>query len=381
MSVDFMTAKAILQSICCEINPSDEWPLALEPILDRLGIVYRHVAAGEKRGVAYLQLGNPPTITLVRSCPDRFGKTQIAGEARLSRRDRFSIAHELAHYLLWQRVGILPATTRSQYWQHEALCNEFANRLLVNRLSLRTFLKTVDSSVPAVGYPHLVARRANVTWPVAARAISAETHSQLCYLRVAPRQDNLDYLRVDCSSLSFGIQNFAGQAAYLYDKEICDSLLLIKQVAESGHGFLYKLPVTLSFGSLRLNNVLCNVLYQADHWILQFAAKEASAVTSSDVANTELVDNGKLSKGAAFVTTERASGLGNSIFGQTSRLALSKDPLVTPVQRMAIKRLMSNHGMSSFDEAMVLANRFLKVKVDHLTLDEGTILMQELQQK
>ncbi len=37
--------------------------------------------------------------------------------------------------------------------------------------------------------------------------------------------------------------------------------------------------------------------------------------------------------------------------------------------------------MSSFDEAMVLANRFLKVKVDHLTLDEGTILMQELQQK
>ncbi len=59
MSVDFMTAKAILQSICCEINPSDEWPLALEPILDRLGIVYRHVAAGEKRGVAYLQLGTP----------------------------------------------------------------------------------------------------------------------------------------------------------------------------------------------------------------------------------------------------------------------------------------------------------------------------------
>lgn len=381
MLSNYAAARAILQDACCEINPSGGWPLDLEPLLERFGIVYRHTSNGERRGVAYLQIGDTPTITLVRSCPGENGKMQAAGETRLSRRDRFSVAHELAHYLLWQRGGILPATNRSQYWQHEALCNEFAGHLLVHRQSLQTFLGTVDPSVPAADYPRLVAKKADVTWPVAARAISAETQSQLCYLRVAPRQDNLDFLRVDCSSLSFGFQNFAGQAAHLYDKEVCDSLLLIKQVTEGGHGFLYKLPVTLSFGNLHLNNVPCKVLYQAGQWILQFTAKRTDMVAKINVSDMELVGEGELNEGDDSITAKRASGLSRLTSGQANTVSVSEEPLVTPVQRMAIKRLMSNCGMSSFEEAKTLTNRFLKIKVDHLTVTEGAILMQELQQK
>jgi hypothetical protein len=56
-----------------------------------------------------------------------------------SPRERFTLAHEYAHVLL-HREGVRGPTTRSEYWQTEGVCHEFAGRLLIPDVALESHL-------------------------------------------------------------------------------------------------------------------------------------------------------------------------------------------------------------------------------------------------
>jgi hypothetical protein len=54
---------------------------------------------------------------------------------RLSGRDRFTVAHELGHLVLY-RSGVAGPRTRSDYWRLEEVCNWFAGQLLISDFEL-----------------------------------------------------------------------------------------------------------------------------------------------------------------------------------------------------------------------------------------------------
>lgn len=59
----------------------------------------------------------------------------------LTPRERFTIAHELGHYLIHMRFSFKP-TSRREYWRLEEICNEFAATLLAPQRAVDAALRT-----------------------------------------------------------------------------------------------------------------------------------------------------------------------------------------------------------------------------------------------
>lgn len=74
----------------------------------------------------------PPQVTIRRTARVPFTKLLSASDESLLRpRDRFTLAHEIGHWVAYSRFGIGPASTTSEYWQDEAVVNRFAATLLL----------------------------------------------------------------------------------------------------------------------------------------------------------------------------------------------------------------------------------------------------------
>lgn len=65
---------------------------------------------------------------------------------RLSPRERFTVAHEVAHALLEPFPALQPRR-RSEYWALEELCNDFAGRLLVPESHVHELVGTADTGL------------------------------------------------------------------------------------------------------------------------------------------------------------------------------------------------------------------------------------------
>jgi hypothetical protein len=231
-------------------------------ILSRLGIQLLFTDSPDKR-ISYLEVEREPKITICRKASALF----------LSPRERFSIAHELAHWVIWRRFGSLPGSN-TEYWFHETLCNEFAAGLLVPDAALGRFLEAQQrEQIDPVHFPTKVVRLAAVSWDVAARSIAAFPSSDSAYIRLArvahdqlskTRPENAP-LRVSCSTLAQEPGSYLGRSALLRDQ------------AELLH-WLKRLPnkkfetraVSASLGTIQLNEVPCTVLREADNWIIHF---------------------------------------------------------------------------------------------------------------
>jgi hypothetical protein len=83
--------------------------------------------------------------------------------------ERFTIAHELGHYVLLQESDFRPQR-RAEYWLGERLCHHFASRLLI-RSSLLDEVGEPENAPDLTLAVNLVAGRASVTAEPAARAI------------------------------------------------------------------------------------------------------------------------------------------------------------------------------------------------------------------
>jgi hypothetical protein len=96
--------------------------------------------------------------------------------------ERFCVAHELAHYLLFMAFHITPQE-KSEYWKHETLCDDFARHLLMPAHHLPDKLENPANN--AWWYLRLcgeISLSAWVPWMHAARRI-AECKAGVAYLR------------------------------------------------------------------------------------------------------------------------------------------------------------------------------------------------------
>lgn len=106
-------------------------------LAQRLGLrVFIRYIDRETSRRAALNLNDRPAITLFRS--GRNGHMVEVGptdEGRLRSNERFSIAHEIGHWLAWTQLGVAPipafAERSSEYWRHETAINSFASQLLI----------------------------------------------------------------------------------------------------------------------------------------------------------------------------------------------------------------------------------------------------------
>jgi hypothetical protein len=81
---------------------------------------------------------------------------------------RFLIAHELGHIILDRYCQASPLG-KSEYWQHERLCNEFASVLLVpDTLITRLFAQRPKTSIGMLASVNRLATAATVPWLTAA---------------------------------------------------------------------------------------------------------------------------------------------------------------------------------------------------------------------
>jgi IrrE N-terminal-like domain len=93
--------------------------------------------------------------------------------ARLSDRERFTVAHEIGHFLLF-RNGVPPPQSRSEYWQLEELCNVFAGQLLIADFELEQFFpaRRSSSATQLLLLTKQLARRLLVSFEVSARRVT-----------------------------------------------------------------------------------------------------------------------------------------------------------------------------------------------------------------
>ena len=96
-------------------------PIDLVAVLDSFGIGEPVVEVGLGRHGSLRRVGARWHPVVYRPLP---------GSPRLSARERFTVAHELAHAIIDDRLRLRPVRN-SQYWALEAICHDFANRLLI----------------------------------------------------------------------------------------------------------------------------------------------------------------------------------------------------------------------------------------------------------
>jgi hypothetical protein len=80
----------------------------------------------------FLEYTSPARITVYRQSSTSFSRALSSDDIDLlDARGRFTLAHELGHWLAYARFGVTPATARSEYWKDEEAVNRIAAHLLI----------------------------------------------------------------------------------------------------------------------------------------------------------------------------------------------------------------------------------------------------------
>lgn len=160
-------------------------PLHLLHLLKELGLGLRIARSRDENHKGDLRRGEAGwEIVVVR--PSR-GPIEELG---LSNQERYTIAHEISHYLVEAWFGFRPSTS-GEYWALEEVCDEFADRLLVSD----QLLAGLDPNLSAhqlVGTVKRLARRAGAPPKATAKRV-IQTRRDACAalgIRLDPLQSS-----------------------------------------------------------------------------------------------------------------------------------------------------------------------------------------------
>jgi hypothetical protein len=148
------------------------FPINLGRLCSELGVslVYKE---GISRFNAYVaDSGRKWETAAVFLPPEGFG----------SNYERFCIAHEIAHLLLFRELDAKPQDG-SEYWRFEELCDDFARKLLIPEGMVKSHLGQRDP-ISALKVSFTLTRVSRVPWIHAARRIS-EFQPDVYFLRLA----------------------------------------------------------------------------------------------------------------------------------------------------------------------------------------------------
>jgi len=134
----------------------------LTDVCRELGVGIRVVPADSERRGALAQRGSGWEVRLMRADPR---------PSPITPHERFTIAHELGHYVLLQEASFLPQR-EGEYWLGEKLCQQFAARLLIDPILLDR-LPEPSTAAELMASVNWLAKRAQVTAEPAAREVVA----------------------------------------------------------------------------------------------------------------------------------------------------------------------------------------------------------------
>ena len=170
------TLIAHLDRVAAKMAADRELPLELPTLCRELGIGLRvEQASGRRRG-ALMRARRGWEVVLMRN---------HSRPAPISAHERFTIAHELGHYVL-MRDTTFRARRDADYWLGEELCNRFASRLLIPRHVLTGFGEPGSSRELAASVSE-VAQQTGVTFEPAARALVERISAPIADRHVSPR--------------------------------------------------------------------------------------------------------------------------------------------------------------------------------------------------
>ena len=113
-------------------------------------------------------------------------------------RERFLVAHELAHLILY-RMGVPRPVSRHEYWKYEHVCDCFSRRLLLPEKAVKGLIdSTPRTGVQILNLSCRLARVAQAPWPAGAHRIS-DREPDVAFFRITA--DIGGRLRVTVSTL------------------------------------------------------------------------------------------------------------------------------------------------------------------------------------
>ncbi len=122
-----------------------------------------------------------PTLKSVRA------RSTAGALERFSPTERFVIAHELGHLILLRNSGGRPAD-KSEYWQLEQVCNDFARRLLISDdVVLERILDRKGSAESYLSMCAELSSDARAPWAAAAHRIS-DIKAEVGFFRFDPEE-------------------------------------------------------------------------------------------------------------------------------------------------------------------------------------------------
>ena len=117
-----------------------------------------------------------------------FAKILLSPSGLGSPYERFYIAHELPHLLLWRIYKAVPHGS-SEYWQFEDICDEFARTLLMPEVEVRHRLAAEPRhATTMLKASYRLANLAKAPWAQSAYRISELEH-RASFFRIKPQGD------------------------------------------------------------------------------------------------------------------------------------------------------------------------------------------------
>jgi len=122
----------------------------------------------------------------------------------LTPRERFSVAHELGHWVAYSRLKIKPEAKGERYWEHERAVNAFAASLLVPDWLVTRWLDEVPEGMPVCPFAlrKWASLQCRCSEEVVAKAL-VKCGSSIGFLKLLPttrKKDGTRVLRVLCSA-------------------------------------------------------------------------------------------------------------------------------------------------------------------------------------
>src|SRR5437868_11328372 len=170
-----------------QLRNSMSMPIPIRQICRELGVVSVCRSRIQSAPALLVDAASKPKVLLNTSAPGAG-----TGHEAFTSWERFAIAHELGHLVLYRAKGPIPAGA-GEYWQIEALCDAFARRLLVSDAEGRTARESVaDTAVQRLQLSSRIALRARIPWSAAAH-------------RVGEIVGNCAFFRIERASESFKV--------------------------------------------------------------------------------------------------------------------------------------------------------------------------------
>jgi hypothetical protein len=143
--------KSELSSVATSLRPLGKPFVSILELANNLGTaVSLRLQNARSSNTAQIDLWRNPAKIVVHRFSRVEGERELRrhDEGLLNARERFSVAHELGHWVLFNRFRVQPETEKRLYWEQEEVINAFAGQLLVPDWLARNWLDSTQANAP-----------------------------------------------------------------------------------------------------------------------------------------------------------------------------------------------------------------------------------------